>query len=128
MSFVNRSTVPLCALLLTQSAAGCREFIQNQERLKPQEERNKEEREKVDELRGSPMAVGTLEEIIDDNHAIVSSAVGASCVVHSSHAAFGTPVQERASQPTCVWIQARSTTSASSRLSTRISWSRGVPF
>mmetsp|Transcript_11665 Transcript_11665/g.35140 ORF Transcript_11665/g.35140 Transcript_11665/m.35140 type:complete len:446 (+) Transcript_11665:31-1368(+) len=52
------------------------EFIQNQERLKPQEDRNKEEQEKVDELRGSPMAVGTLEEIIDDNHAIVSSAVG----------------------------------------------------
>ena len=53
-----------------------REFIQNQERLKPQEERNKEEREKVDELRGAPMQVGTLEEIIDDNHAIVSSATG----------------------------------------------------
>lgn len=52
------------------------EFIQNQERLKPQEERNAEERAKVDELRGSPMSVGTLEEIIDDNHAIVSSAVG----------------------------------------------------
>merc|ERR550514_2688002 len=52
------------------------EFIQNQERLKPQEEKNAEERTKVDDLRGSPMSVGTLEEIIDDNHAIVSSAVG----------------------------------------------------
>jgi hypothetical protein len=52
------------------------EFIQNQERLKPQEERNKEERDKVDELRGAPMQVGTLEEIIDDNHAIVSSPTG----------------------------------------------------
>merc|ERR1712216_501594 len=31
---------------------------------------------KVDELRGSPMSIGTLEEIIDDNHAIVSSSVG----------------------------------------------------
>ena len=30
----------------------------------------------MDELRGSPMGVGTLEEIIDDNHAIVSSSVG----------------------------------------------------
>jgi len=30
----------------------------------------------VDELRGSPMSVGTLEEIIDDNHAIVSTSVG----------------------------------------------------
>ena len=30
----------------------------------------------MDELRGSPMSVGTLEEIIDDNHAIVSTSVG----------------------------------------------------
>merc|ERR1712048_1399870 len=35
-----------------------------------------EEREKLEELRGSPLAVGTLEELIDDNHAIVSSSVG----------------------------------------------------
>jgi len=52
------------------------EFISNQERLKPQEEKNIEERSKVDDLRGSPMGVGTLEEIIDDNHAIISSSVG----------------------------------------------------
>ncbi len=36
----------------------------------------KEERSKVDDLRGTPMAVGTLEEVIDDNHAIVSTSVG----------------------------------------------------
>jgi 26S proteasome regulatory subunit T2 len=30
----------------------------------------------VDEIRGTPMSVGTLEEIIDDNHAIVSSSMG----------------------------------------------------
>jgi len=35
-----------------------------------------EERSRVDDLRGSPMSVGTLEEIIDDNHAIVSTSVG----------------------------------------------------
>merc|ERR1711884_285685 len=52
------------------------EFISNQERLKPQEEKNEEERSKVDDLRGTPMAVGTLEEVIDDNHAIVSTSVG----------------------------------------------------
>jgi len=52
------------------------EFITNQERLKPTEERNQEDRTKVDDIRGSPMGVGTLEEIIDDNHAIVSSSVG----------------------------------------------------
>lgn len=43
------------------------EFIMNQERLKPQEDRNQEERGKVDDLRGAPMSVGNLEEIIDDD-------------------------------------------------------------
>jgi len=52
------------------------EFIRNQERLKPQDEKNEEERNKVDDLRGTPMSVGNLEEIIDDNHAIVSTSVG----------------------------------------------------
>jgi 26S proteasome regulatory subunit T2 len=49
-----------------------------QERLKPKasEDKNDEERTKLDDLRGSPMQVGTLEEIIDDDHAIVSSATG----------------------------------------------------
>eukprot|EP01090_Pellita_catalonica_P017078 TRINITY_DN5081_c0_g1_i1.p1 TRINITY_DN5081_c0_g1~~TRINITY_DN5081_c0_g1_i1.p1 ORF type:complete len:427 (+),score=92.84 TRINITY_DN5081_c0_g1_i1:130-1410(+) len=53
------------------------EFIQNQDILKPQEEKAEEERSKVDDLRGSPMVVGSLEEMIDDNHAIVGSSVGA---------------------------------------------------
>ena len=52
------------------------EFVTNQERLKPQEDKNEEDRSKVDNLRGSPMSVGSLEEIIDENHAIVSSSVG----------------------------------------------------
>jgi hypothetical protein len=52
------------------------EFVQNQERQKPADERNEEERTKVDDLRGTPLSVGTLEEMIDENHAIVSSAVG----------------------------------------------------
>jgi len=52
------------------------EFLSNQEALKPREEKEKEEKNKVEELRGTPMGVGTLEEIIDDNHAIVSSAMG----------------------------------------------------
>jgi len=30
----------------------------------------------VDDLKGSPMSVGNLEEIINKNHAIVSSSVG----------------------------------------------------
>jgi 26S proteasome regulatory subunit T2 len=52
------------------------EFIQNAERLRPNEAKAAEEREKVDELRGSPMVVGTLKEIIDDNHGIVAHANG----------------------------------------------------
>ncbi|KAG5448747.1 ATPase of 26S proteasome regulatory subunit 4 [Clonorchis sinensis] len=52
------------------------EFIKNQERLKTDEERHEEERSKVDDLRGTPMSVGTLEEIIDDNHVVVSTSVG----------------------------------------------------
>lgn len=52
------------------------EFIKNQEVLKPKEEKDQEERTKVDELRGTPMGVGKLEEMIDDNHAIISSTHG----------------------------------------------------
>lgn len=52
------------------------EFIRNQELLKPQDDKDNEEREKVDEIRGRPMAVGTLEEVIDDEHAIVSTSMG----------------------------------------------------
>eukprot|EP00708_Paratrimastix_pyriformis_P002857 GAFH01001615.1.p1 GENE.GAFH01001615.1~~GAFH01001615.1.p1 ORF type:complete len:404 (-),score=159.14 GAFH01001615.1:179-1390(-) len=50
------------------------EFIQNQERLRPMKEKSEKERATIDEIRGSPMQVGTLEEMIDENHAIVSSA------------------------------------------------------
>ncbi len=42
-----------------------------QERLKPQEDKTEEDRSKVDDLRGSPMSVGNLEDKIDENHAIV---------------------------------------------------------
>jgi len=52
------------------------EYLSAQEVVKPREEKEQEEITKVDELRGTPMGVGTLEEIIDDNHAIVSSANG----------------------------------------------------
>ncbi|KAK9482995.1 P-loop containing nucleoside triphosphate hydrolase protein [Lipomyces starkeyi] len=52
------------------------EFVQNQERLKPTDEKVAEERSRVDDMRGTPMGVGTMEEIIDDDHAIVSSNTG----------------------------------------------------
>ncbi|KAF1881199.1 hypothetical protein Lal_00023234 [Lupinus albus] len=50
--------------------------LANQERLKPQEEKIEEDRSKVDDLRGSPMSVGNLEVLIDENNVIVSSSVG----------------------------------------------------
>merc|ERR1719413_257738 len=52
------------------------EFIQEQQRLKPKEERDSEEKSKLDDLRGSPMDVGSLEEFIDEDHCIVSTAMG----------------------------------------------------
>jgi len=52
------------------------EFIQEQQRLKPSEDKDTEEKSKLDEIRGSPMDVGSLEEFIDDNHCIVSTANG----------------------------------------------------
>lgn len=52
------------------------EYIESQERLKPKEEKIDEDRNKVDEMRGTPMNVGNLEEFIDENHAIVSTNMG----------------------------------------------------
>lgn len=52
------------------------EFIKNQEVLKPKKDSDAKEHEKVEEIRGTPMSIGTLEEIIDDTHAIVSSTHG----------------------------------------------------
>ena len=52
------------------------EFVLRQEQVKPQEESAQQERSKVDDIRGSPMGVASLEEMIDDNHAIIASSVG----------------------------------------------------
>lgn len=67
------------------------EFVQNQERLRKAKtakensgppvdadaaDPHSDERGRVDDMRGSPMGVGTLEEMIDDDHAIVSSTNG----------------------------------------------------
>lgn len=54
------------------------EFIENQEKIKPQDgEKNvDEDRSKVDEIRGTPLSIGTLEEFVDENHAIVSGSMG----------------------------------------------------
>ncbi|EHK49598.1 26S protease regulatory subunit 4 [Trichoderma gamsii] len=66
------------------------EYVENQERLRKAKaakegqtagpdvdaDRLADERGRVDDMRGSPMSVGTLEELIDDDHAIVSSTTG----------------------------------------------------
>eukprot|EP01132_Coremiostelium_polycephalum_P009156 gene9156-11222_t len=55
------------------------EFLQNVDLNQPKADENSKEQsdEKlIDEIRGDPLTVGNLEEIIDDNHAIVSSTVG----------------------------------------------------
>ncbi|RMD40655.1 hypothetical protein DV735_g4462, partial [Chaetothyriales sp. CBS 134920] len=68
------------------------EYVENQERIRKakaaqsqtphsateaeQDDRNADERSRVTDMRGSPMSVGNLEELIDDDHAIVSSATG----------------------------------------------------
>lgn len=52
------------------------EFIRNQEILRPKAERESAERDKLEDLRGSPLSIGTLEEMIDDNHCIISSSGG----------------------------------------------------
>ena len=41
-------------------------------KLVPKDEKKEEERQRVDKIRGTPLIVGSLEEIIDENHAIVS--------------------------------------------------------
>jgi 26S proteasome regulatory subunit T2 len=41
------------------------EFLMNQEAVRPREAKEEEEKNRVEELRGTPMNVGTLEEIID---------------------------------------------------------------
>eukprot|EP00475_Leptophrys_vorax_P032448 TRINITY_DN5004_c0_g1_i2.p1 TRINITY_DN5004_c0_g1~~TRINITY_DN5004_c0_g1_i2.p1 ORF type:complete len:457 (-),score=156.65 TRINITY_DN5004_c0_g1_i2:68-1417(-) len=52
------------------------EFIKNQEDIKPSDEKAAEEKNQVDDIRGTPISLGTLEEIIDDNHAIISTSMG----------------------------------------------------
>eukprot|EP01156_Anaeramoeba_ignava_P006024 Anaeramoba_ignava/a347525_143.p1 GENE.a347525_143~~a347525_143.p1 ORF type:complete len:441 (+),score=162.27 a347525_143:29-1351(+) len=52
-------------------------FIKNINKIQPKkEEQEKEMVEQLESLRGSPVKVGTLEEIIDDDHAIVSVSMG----------------------------------------------------
>ena len=51
------------------------EFIQNQERLKPRDQNKLKEKAEVEKMRGMPLMVANLEEIIDDDHVIVNQVV-----------------------------------------------------
>ena len=44
--------------------------------MKPQDDKKIKERETVEVLRGTPLTIGNLEEIIDDDHCIVSPHAG----------------------------------------------------
>ncbi|THU72450.1 hypothetical protein C4D60_Mb04t12260 [Musa balbisiana] len=55
------------------------------EKNDPQEEKNEEDRSKFDDLRESSMSVENLEELIDENHAIVSSSVGTDITNQTGH-------------------------------------------
>lgn len=48
------------------------EFINNCEALSTREQTQEDQRHRLEDIRGSTMLVGTLEEMIDDDHAIVS--------------------------------------------------------
>lgn len=48
-----------------------KEFVINQEHLKPKEEKAERERPEVEDWMGSPMGVGTLEKMIDEDYATV---------------------------------------------------------
>ncbi|CDO96083.1 unnamed protein product [Kluyveromyces dobzhanskii CBS 2104] len=49
------------------------EYVANSEILKPFEKKQEEEKKQLDDIRGTPLSIGTLEEIVDDDHAIVTS-------------------------------------------------------
>jgi 26S proteasome regulatory subunit T2 len=51
------------------------EFVANQA-AQPGEDRTAVDRKRVDEIRSSPLQIGSLEEMIDDEHAIISSGNG----------------------------------------------------
>jgi 26S proteasome regulatory subunit T2 len=52
------------------------EFIENQEVFKPKQDEDQNDLAQVEEIRGTPLSVGTMEEMIDEQHAIVSSGAG----------------------------------------------------
>ena len=58
------------------------EFLLKQPHLKSIGEEREEDRSKVDDIRGTPMALGSLEEMIDDTHCVVSTNLGSEYYVN----------------------------------------------
>lgn len=59
-------------------------------------EEETEDQKKIESIRGTPLIVGTLEEFIDENHAIVSSSTGP-----ESYAAIMSFVDKDQLEPGC---------------------------
>eukprot|EP01057_Protomagalhaensia_wolfi_P003888 Protomagalhaensia_wolfi_Nauph_80__3887@NODE_393_length_2614_cov_127_829515_g297_i0_p1_GENE_NODE_393_length_2614_cov_127_829515_g297_i0NODE_393_length_2614_cov_127_829515_g297_i0_p1_ORF_typecomplete_len449_score103_76AAA/PF00004_29/3_6e42Prot_ATP_ID_OB/PF16450_5/6_4e12RuvB_N/PF05496_12/3_1e11AAA_lid_3/PF17862_1/8_2e11AAA_2/PF07724_14/2_4e03AAA_2/PF07724_14/1_1e08AAA_5/PF07728_14/1_5e08DUF815/PF05673_13/2_6e07AAA_22/PF13401_6/5_1e06IstB_IS21/PF01695_17/2e06NBARC/PF00931_22/1_7NBARC/PF00931_22/0_00 len=53
-----------------------KEYIEEKGNQRPPEDRQEKERQIINDLRGSPLTIGNLKELIDESHAIVSSSVG----------------------------------------------------
>eukprot|EP01056_Protomagalhaensia_sp_Gyna25_P005673 Protomagalhaensia_sp_Gyna_25__5672@NODE_802_length_2591_cov_184_047806_g631_i0_p1_GENE_NODE_802_length_2591_cov_184_047806_g631_i0NODE_802_length_2591_cov_184_047806_g631_i0_p1_ORF_typecomplete_len448_score88_06AAA/PF00004_29/3_6e42Prot_ATP_ID_OB/PF16450_5/6_4e12RuvB_N/PF05496_12/3_1e11AAA_lid_3/PF17862_1/8_2e11AAA_2/PF07724_14/1_4e03AAA_2/PF07724_14/1_1e08AAA_5/PF07728_14/1_5e08DUF815/PF05673_13/2_6e07AAA_22/PF13401_6/5_1e06IstB_IS21/PF01695_17/2e06NBARC/PF00931_22/2_2NBARC/PF00931_22/0_0037AAA len=53
-----------------------KEYIEEKANQRPPEDRQEKERQIINDLRGSPLTIGNLKELIDESHAIVSSSVG----------------------------------------------------
>lgn len=49
-----------------------KEYVQNKKQNKTEDQKAEEEKNQIDQLRGSPVTIGTLEEIINEENAIVS--------------------------------------------------------
>lgn len=60
-------------------------FGTNQKNYKPREKRNEDHPVEMEDDRGTPVGVCTLKEILDDGHAIVSSAVSAEYYAHITY-------------------------------------------
>ncbi|KAK1443476.1 26S proteasome regulatory subunit [Babesia gibsoni] len=52
------------------------EYVENKIKLNPNRNKNQDDMVRLEDLRGTPMSVGTMEEMIDDSHAIVTSSMG----------------------------------------------------
>ena len=58
-----------------------KEFVKDQNDLNPKNEDDVDDMKKIDELRGDPVEIATLDEFVDEEHAIISTNNGPSYYV-----------------------------------------------